>query len=79
MLNECNMRIWNAFITSGDSFLAFNALQIRRAKTHESARRQKSESLNLNNTRDGILISYGALSHYGSSACASDFMEDGIV
>jgi len=55
MLKEYNTRVWNAFITAGDSLLAFDAVQIRRAKTYESARRQKSEDWNLNNIHDGIL------------------------
>jgi hypothetical protein len=77
MLKEYNTRVWNAFIITGDSLLAFDAVQIRRAKTYESARRQKSEDWNLNNIHDEILNSYGRLSQYGSSAGASDFMEDG--
>jgi hypothetical protein len=69
MLKEYNVRVWNALI------IAFEAVQIRRVKTIESARRQKSEDCNLN-IHHGILNSYGTLSQYGSSAGASDFMED---
>jgi len=77
MLKEYNARVWNVFIIAGHSLLAFDAVQIRGVKTYESARRQKSEDCNLNNIHHGIVNSYGTLSQYGSSAGASDFMEDG--
>jgi hypothetical protein len=77
MLKEYNTRVWNALIIAGDSLLALDTVQIRKVKTYKSVRRQKSEDWNLNNIHDGILNSYGTLSQYGSSAGASDFMEDG--
>jgi len=39
MLKEYNVRVWHAFIIAGDGLLAFDAVQIRRVKTYESARR----------------------------------------
>jgi len=77
MLKEYNARVWNAFIIACDSLLAFDAMQSRGVETYESARRQKSEDCNLNSIHHGILYSYGTLSQYGSSASASDFVEDG--
>ena len=45
MLNEYNARVWDAFIIACDSLMAFDAVQIRRVKTYESARRKNQKTV----------------------------------